>query len=149
MEGAFDSLVTAESIVLCIVIALAVLLTRRIVEGIAKVVRKALPDKWEPFWIELWRENVLPYLPVGMGAFLGWQIDSYPYPGEFGESLSGRVLLGIVAGLASGLVYRHVKGLAKRRMPGKVKELEEKVGELPDSLTGNGDDEPSEEEKDE
>jgi len=145
MEGVFQSLLTAESLVLCIVIALAVLVSRRIVQAVAKKVARIFPDKWEPYWVELWRENVLPYMPAGMGAAIGWLVEGYPYPGVFAESVAGRVFLGIVCGLASGLVYRHVKRLAKKKMPEQVEELEEKIGDLPESLTGNGDD-PSEEE---
>lgn len=147
MEGVFNSLLTAETLVLCIVIAVTVLVLRRLIEGIAKRVAKVFPDKWEPFWIELWRENILPYMPAGTGAAIGWLVEGYPWPGVFAESVAGRIFLGIVCGLASGLVYRHVKRLAKKKLPAQVEQLEEKVGDLPDSLTGNGDEEPSKEEE--
>jgi hypothetical protein len=148
MEGILTNFFSAETLVFCVVIALSVLITRHLVEGAAKGIAKMFPDKWEPFWIALWRENILPYLPVGMGGLLGWMVDAYPYPESFSATVTARIFFGIVCGLASGLVYRHVKQLARKMMPEKVEELEEKVGELPDSLTGNGDDDedPSEEE---
>ena len=60
--------------------------------------------------LKLWKELILPILPVSIGCFLGWQIKSYPYPPDLSFT-GGRIIFGMVAGLLSGLVYRVIKGI--------------------------------------
>jgi hypothetical protein len=134
MEGiSFGSIFSIGALVFCIVIWMATLLLRRIIEAIAGKVKYIFPDKYEPFWVELWREKLLPNLPIGVGGLMAWLVEVYPYPPPFDDSISGRIFFGLVAGLASGHVYRFFKRFLPNGAKDKVQELEEKIaGKLPD-----------------
>lgn len=56
----------------------------------------------------LWKNLLLPILPVALGAVIAMLATKLPVPEGF-ESTSGRVSLGAVAGLFSAAVYRWVK----------------------------------------
>jgi hypothetical protein len=55
---------------------------------------------------KLWREVVLPLLPILIGNLIGL-INMYPYPAEF-TSLPSHMLFGGFCGAISGVVYRVV-----------------------------------------
>ncbi len=57
---------------------------------------------------KLWKELILPVLPVLLGPTAAYLAKTYPYPGGL-TSGSARVAFGLVAGLLSGLVYRVLK----------------------------------------
>jgi hypothetical protein len=57
----------------------------------------------------LWRELILPILPVVMGAGAGFLAKMYPFPDGI-KSASARIAFGLVAGLLSGLLYRVIRG---------------------------------------
>lgn len=59
---------------------------------------------------KLWQSLLLPIGPVCSGALIGLLASKYPYPQGI-ESISARVLFGLVAGFLSGLVYRVLKGM--------------------------------------
>jgi hypothetical protein len=129
MLDAVTGFFTIETIVFCVVIWFATLIVRRVVQKVAKLIGRVFPDKWEPYWINLWREDILPWLPLVTGGALAWQIDDYPYPESLAVSLSSKIFYGIVCGAISGLVYRRIKPLIKKFAPKKVKEIEKKLTE--------------------
>jgi|SRR5579885_1531179 len=57
----------------------------------------------------LWKELILPILPVVLGAVAGFLAKKYPFPDGL-TNPSARIAFGLVAGLLSGLVYRVIKG---------------------------------------
>lgn len=57
----------------------------------------------------LWKELILPILPVVLGAVAGFLAKKYPFPDGLSNP-SARIAFGLVAGLLSGLVYRVIKG---------------------------------------
>jgi len=59
---------------------------------------------------KIWRNLVLPILPVFIGAISPFIFKTYPYPQELMFN-GGKIIFGIVAGLLSGLVYRVFKGV--------------------------------------
>ncbi len=115
--GQFFSL---ETIIFCIVVYIAVLVTRRLVETSAKYLSKYVPEKYSSNITEVWREWVLPVLPMLIGALLAFAIVAYPFPAIFAVSVSGRVFFGIVSGMASGYVYRFFKYYSKKLLPEAV-----------------------------
>lgn len=63
----------------------------------------------------VWRELLLPILPVVIGASLAAAITSFPYPEVFAKSLVMRVIYGTLAGFFSTWAYRIIKTLVQRK----------------------------------
>jgi len=63
---------------------------------------------------KVWREILLPLGPVGTGGIMAGLMVNYPYPDDF-QNFGGRVVFGMVAGLASAHVYSMLKGFLKAR----------------------------------
>jgi hypothetical protein len=129
MEGILASFFSVETIVFCIVVWFAVLILRRIIQGLGKKIAYIFPDKWEPWWIEAWREWILPAMPIVLGGLMAFGIPAYPFPEAFAASSTGRVFFGLVAGGASGYAYRFFKFYLKKFLPEKVQAIEEKISE--------------------
>lgn len=121
-EQVLDSFFSIQALVFAVVIYLEVLIFRKVVEAIARKAAPIFPDKWEPKWIEGWREWVLPGAPIGLGGLTAYLVPQYPLPDVFSESLSGRVFCGLVLGLASGYVYPRVLYYYRKFLPKKVDE---------------------------
>jgi hypothetical protein len=119
-ETILGELFSLPTIVFAVVIYLQVLLFRKLTEAVAKRVAHVFPDKWEGFWIELWREWVLPAAPVVFGGLTAYLIVQYPYPEIFASSDAGRFFFGIVAGLAAAYVYPRVLYYYKKFLPETV-----------------------------
>ena len=141
MEGILAAFFSVETIVFCIVIWFAVLILRRLIQGLGKKIAKIFPDKWEPWWIEAWREWMLPALPIILGGLVAFGIPAYPFPEAFAASGAGRAFCGLVAGGASGYAYRFFKFYLKKFLPEKVQQIEENLsanalppGEDPNTL---------------
>lgn len=129
MEGALLSFLSIETIVFVIIINISVALLRKVVEWCATKIAPIFPDKYEPWWIEAWREWALPTLPSLVGAAIAFVFPTYPFPSVFSDSVPGKVFFGIVAGFLANPVYRFFMHYKKKIFP---KELEEKVeGILP------------------
>jgi hypothetical protein len=64
---------------------------------------------------KLWKELLLPILPVVMGGLGGFIFKTYPYPDGL-TTTGSRFLFGLVAGLLSGLFYRVVKAMFIQRI---------------------------------
>lgn len=57
-----------------------------------------------------WEDLVLPIFPLVLGCLMGKLMTAYPYPDGL-NSVGGRVIFGLVAGMFSGLVYRVLNSL--------------------------------------
>ena len=64
---------------------------------------------------KVWKDLILPILPVLIGGLSSVLISSYPYPNEL-TSVGSRAVFGFVAGLLSGLMYRVIKSLIQQRI---------------------------------
>jgi hypothetical protein len=116
--GSFDNTITGllslSFIIFCFIIHLGVYAIRKSVEFLAQKIAHIFPDKYEPFWQWLWREVILPGLPLITGAILAYFVAAYPFPEPFNISISGRIFFGIFSGLASGYVYPRVMYYIKK-----------------------------------
>jgi len=126
MEGALLALLTPAVLVFGVVVWMAVLLFRKVIEALAVKIAHIFPDKYEPWWQEGWREWVLPAAPVVFGGLAAYLFPTYPFPEMF-ESMEGRVFLGMVLGGASGYVYRWAKVQFKKYVPEKMQEMEKQI----------------------
>ena len=75
------------------------------IEKLATKIAYVFPDKWEPMFVEAWREWILPSGPVVLGGLIAYLFPMYPYPEVFAASITARVFFGMVAGGASGYAY--------------------------------------------
>lgn len=100
-----STLFSLQFLIFCLGLAAVIFVVRRFVEYFVKA----------GSLLKLWHELILPVFPVMLGGFTGLLATMYPYP-EGIQSLSGRVLFGLVAGLLSGLVYRVIKSLLKAKI---------------------------------
>ena len=64
---------------------------------------------------KLWRDLILPILPVIMGVFLSVSVSDYPYPDGI-SNVQSRFIFGLVAGLLSSLLYRLIKSLINKKL---------------------------------
>lgn len=71
---------------------------------------------------KVWRELLLPILPIVIGPAITFFATGYPYPEGFNGS-SGRVVFGLVAGFSSGLIVK----LYNSFLSSKVSEFASKI----------------------
>lgn len=109
MDAVFYALFSWQFLLFCLGIAAVTFVIRKLVEYFVLDNSKLPGNKAS----KLWRELLLPIGPVVGGALLGLVAAKYPYP-EGIDSVSGRVIFGLVAGLLSGLVYRVLTGMLKK-----------------------------------
>lgn len=102
MDTVLQALLSWQFLLFCLAIAALTFVVRKIVEFILDNPRVPASKT-----SKLWREVLLPILPVVGGGLSGGFATHYPYPDGL-TSASGRVIFGLVAGLFSGLVYRMV-----------------------------------------
>lgn len=134
MDDVLNGLFSLQTLIFIVIIYLAVATFRRIIEkGVAPNIAKFFPDKWEPWWIDLWREWVLLAMPAVIGGLIAFFVKSYPYPEIFAESISGRVFFGIVAGLICNNTYKFLKKKINQLMPVSVQEKMKSI--IPNAIT--------------
>lgn len=126
-DQVLDGFFSIQAVVFAVVIWLEVLLLRKLVEVSAKKVAPIFPDKWEPWWVELWREWILPGAPIVLGGLTAGLVTQYPLPEVFANSAAGRVFCGLALGLASGYVYPRVLYYYRKFLPKKVDEQVEQI----------------------
>lgn len=122
MEQSFLSLFTTSFFVFALVIAIIIIIIRNIVEAIFRKLSLVIPDKIENILLDFWREWVLRGLPIILGGVIALYASQYPFPEEFAASESGRIFIGIIAGLFSSTVYSFTKFHAKKYIPKQIKE---------------------------
>lgn len=101
MEHLIEELVTIQNFVFCLVVWGMVYGLRRVAETI---------------WVgadknKYWRELIMPFSPVLIGAALAAVMKAYPFPAIFAASWQARAFVGSVFGGISGHVYRIVNAL--------------------------------------
>lgn len=70
---------------------------------------------------KVWREFILPLVPVLFGGLAGGLFSTYPYPELFASTIS-HIFFGMFCGLISGLTYRLVKQNLLKNVSDKDKE---------------------------
>lgn len=144
MEGALLALFTPSVLVFGVVVWMATLFFRKVIEALALKIAHIFPDKYEPWWQEAWREWVLPAAPIIFGGLAVLLFPTYPFPEMF-ETTDSKVFLGVVLGGASGYVYRWAKFQFMKYMPEKMKELDKKLSLSPPLIEGDEEDDNKEE----
>lgn len=115
MDNVLLALFTWQFILFCLMTFGITLIIRRITEyALAnnKVIAKES---------KLWRDLILPLLPIFVGVVAGVLAKAFPYPVDM-HAVSARVAWGLSAGLLSGLGYRVVSSFVTSfilsKMPG-------------------------------
>jgi hypothetical protein len=137
MEQTFLNIFTTSVFIFSLVIAIMVLILRRIVETIIKKISFIIPDKLENHIIFFWREWILRGLPLLVGGLLAYLLKDYPFPEEFVSSDSARTFVGIIAGLASSKIYGFAKKSIDQYLPNSIKEKINNVNILKNDITEN------------
>lgn len=105
MDTLLQAFLSWQFLFFCLAIGAVIFVIRQVVEyGM---------ENWWPLkqWTaahrdaKLWRNLILPILPILLGQGAALLAKGYPYPEGF-SSTSGRVVFGLVAGFTSGLVVR-------------------------------------------
>ncbi len=102
----------------CLAISAVTVVTRKIIEYILEHPRVPTSKK-----SKIWNELVLPIAPVIIGPVWAFFAPTYPFSATL-TNAHGRVIIGLVAGLLSGLVYRVVKAFVVKDVPA-IKDDEE------------------------
>jgi len=102
MDTMFQALLSWQFLLFCLAIAAVLFVIRKIFEYVMANYKIDAKNS------KLWRELILPILPVVLGSTAAFLAKQYPYPGGL-TSGSARVAFGLVAGLLSGLFYRVLK----------------------------------------
>src|SRR5690606_30124076 len=102
-----------QFLLFCLAIAAVLFVIRRVFEY-------AL-DNWkiEAKNSKLWKDLILPILPVFLGPTAAYLAEAYPYPNGL-DSASARIDFGLVVCLLSGLVYRVLKSSLGYRIKNPV-----------------------------
>lgn len=122
MEQAILGLFSTTFFVFALVVALASSFIRNIAEAIFRKLKIVIPDKYEGFLTDFWNEWVLPALPIILGGLFAFIFTGYPFPTEFAATATGRVFIGIVAGMLSSTIYRFTKYHVKKYVPAAIKD---------------------------
>lgn len=132
MESALLSLFSLVFFVFAFGIAIVVMGFRAFVEAVYTRLKPILPDKFEDFLADVWKEWILPAAPIIIGGLLAYFVADYPYPADFAGSVSGRVFFGLIAGFFSSTVYRFAKYHLKKYLP---EEMKKKVDAISNKFT--------------
>lgn len=105
MDNVLQALLSWQFVLFCLACAAVTFVARKIVEFVLDN-PKIHASKTSKFWTDLF----LPIFPILFGPLGAWLASNFPYPQGL-ESVSARVVFGLVAGFLSGLVYRIIKSL--------------------------------------
>jgi hypothetical protein len=103
-----------KHVIAAFVFAMIVNIISGILRKISEVVSPSLKDS-SFIKSRIWRELILPTLPILVGALLAASMKSFPYPSVFAASLAMRTIYGVLAGFFSTWAYRIVKTLVQRK----------------------------------
>lgn len=120
MDTFFQAIFSWQFLLFCLAVSAIVFVLRQVVEFVLD--NPKVPASKTS---KVWKELVLPILPVFLGVGFALLAKNYPYP-EGLTSSSGRLAFGLVGGLSSGLIYR----LYKSFLGAQVKSLSNKVSKL-------------------
>jgi len=127
MEGVLTQFLSIQTIIFIIIVNLAVMVFRKLVETGAPKIAKIFPDKYEGWWVAFWKQWVLRATPAIMGGLIAFLVTGYPYPEMFAEFVAGRVFFGIVAGLCANSTYKFFMYYMKKLIPKRIEEEKAKV----------------------
>lgn len=122
MDTILAGLLSWQFLSFCLAIGAVVFVTRLLVEyGM---------DNWWPLkaWkaahkdAKLWRELILPTLPILLGVSFSLKIEEYAYPTGF-TTMSGRLIFGLVAGFTSGLIVRLYRSFLTSKISGFTQQI--------------------------
>jgi len=116
MDTILEAFLTWQFLFFCIAIGAVVFVMRVIAEYVMANWAAAAKES------KLWRDLILPILPILLGQAAALLISQYPYPVGF-TSQGGRLIFGLVAGFSSGLVVR----LYRSFLSSKIADLTGKV----------------------
>jgi hypothetical protein len=138
MEQALNGFFSIQTIVFCVVIYTIVQILRSTMEHLYKALHIKVSPHFQEHLTDFWEQWFLPGAPIVVGFLLGWFIVAYPYPDPFAKTLSGRMFFGVVAGGASGYVYRFFRFYVKKFLPAEVnKKVDETLGPVPSLSDSN------------
>lgn len=111
MDAGLEALLSWQFLLFCLGIAAITFVIRKIVEFTILDNPKMPGNRFS----KIWRNLLLPIGPVFTGLIVSFFATGYPYPSGI-DSVSGRLLFGLVAGFLSGLVYRVITGMLKNKI---------------------------------
>lgn len=122
MDTILQAFLSWQFLFFCIAIGAIVFVIRQVVEYAM--------ENWWPLkgWVaansnaKVWRELLLPILPIVMGPAITFFATGYPYPEGFTGN-SSRIIFGLVAGFSSGLIVK----LYNSFLSSKVAEFASKI----------------------
>jgi len=133
MEESITAIFTTSTLIFSIVIALATIAVRNVIEAFYGKLKTILPEKVEDVLTDFWEQWVLRSLPMILGGLGAYMFPSFPFPEAFNDSPSGRVFFGIVAGLFSSPIYSIVKFHTRKHLPKSIKEKAKSI--IPKALS--------------
>jgi len=133
MEESITAIFTTSTLIYSIVIALATIGVRNVIEAFYKRLKKILPEKVEDICTDIWKQWILRALPMILGGIGAYMFTSFPFPEVFNTSPSGRVFFGIVCGLFSSPIYSIVKFHTRKHLPASIKEKAKSI--IPKALS--------------
>jgi hypothetical protein len=125
MDNALTNFLSAQTVIFAIVVWFITVGFRFVIESISIRIAYIFPDKYESYWVDLWKEWILPVLPIFIGGLLAYFISGYPYPSVFAKTITARVFFGLVAGGAAGYAYRFFKYKLDQLLPKRIKEIQD------------------------
>jgi len=107
MDTIFQALFSWQFLLFCLAISAVIFVVRKVSEYVLTNWNVTAKES------KLWRELILPILPIFIGPTVAFFAEQYPYPFPAGSasSYSARLAFGLVSGLLSGLLYRVLKSL--------------------------------------
>lgn len=122
MENILQAFFSWQFLFFCLALGAVVFVIRKVVEY--------WMENWWPLknWTaankdaKLWRELILPILPIILGQVAAIYAVQYPYPQDF-KTLSGRMVFGLVAGFTSGLLVRIYRAFLSTKLNDFVSKL--------------------------
>jgi hydrogenase-4 membrane subunit HyfE len=113
MDTVLQALLSWQFVLFCLAVSAIVFVVRKFAEYAMENWAAAAKES------KLWRELILPILPIVLGTACAFLAKKYPYPDGLNTG-SARIAFGLVAGLLSGLVYKVVKGTLSSKLAGLV-----------------------------
>jgi hypothetical protein len=131
-DQVLNAFFSIQTVVFCVVVYTIVQIVRSTLERLYKALHLKVSAHFEEHLKDFWEQWFLPGAPIITGFLLGWLVSQYPYPDPFVKTLGGRMFFGIVAGGASGYVYRFFRFYVKKFLPPEVnKKLDSVLGTVP------------------
>jgi hypothetical protein len=101
-----STLLSWQFLLFCLAVSAVIFPIRTVVDYVLKSMNKSS---------SIWRDVILPILPVIVGTLMGWKLTTFPYPDGV-SSVDFRLVFGLVAGSLSGVVYRMIKAMVFNRV---------------------------------